>query len=196
MGEEEMNLFLQEMTGVQPLKNNTNATIVEQKVSTQAQDARRKQLEMSEQLAKLTTDINGIEPIASDAIVEFKRDGVQEAVFQRLSRGGYPIKREIELQQLKVKQAREVLYLQLQHSRDRGERSIIVIHGKGVNTKPIPALTKSFVVAWLAQIDEVLAFHTAQNHHGGTGALYVMLAKSEQQRIETKEANHKGVNIR
>ncbi|MGP1782724.1 DNA endonuclease SmrA, partial [Shewanella frigidimarina] len=78
MGEEEMNLFLQEMTGVQPLKNNTNATIVEQKVSTQAQDARRKQLEMSEQLAKLTTDINGIEPIASDAIVEFKRDGVQE----------------------------------------------------------------------------------------------------------------------
>ncbi|ABZ76508.1 Smr protein/MutS2 [Shewanella halifaxensis HAW-EB4] len=196
MGEEEMTLFLQEMSGVQPLKHNTNATIAEQTVSTQAQNARRKQLEMSEQLAKLTTDINAIEPIASDAIIEFKRDGVQDAVFQRFSRGGYPIKHEILLHQLKVQQAREALYNEIQKSRQKGERSILVIHGKGVNSKPIPALMKSFVASWLEQIDEVLAFHSAQVHHGGTGALYVMLAKSEQKRIETQESNHKGVNIR
>lgn len=196
MGEEEMTLFLEEMANVRPLKSNTASTIGEQKVSTQAQSLRRAQLQMSEQLAKLVTDVNMMTPVAPDAIIEFKRDGVQDAVFHRFSRGGYPIKHEILLHQLKIQQAREVLYNEIQKSREKGERSILVIHGKGVNTKPIPALMKSFVASWLEQIDEVLAYHSAQAHHGGTGALYVMLAKSEQKRIETKESNHKGVNIR
>ncbi|GIU18712.1 DNA mismatch repair protein MutS [Shewanella sp. MBTL60-007] len=196
MGEEDMSLFLEEMANVRPLKNNTASTIGEQKVSTQAQNLRRAQLQMSEQLAKLATDVNEIEPAEPEAIIEFKRDGVQDAVFHRFSRGGYPIKHEILLHQLKVQQAREVLYNEIQKSRQKGERSILVVHGKGVNSKPIAGLMKSFVANWLEQIDEVLAYHSAQTHHGGAGALYVMLAKSEQKRIETKETNHKGVNIR
>ncbi|GIU49123.1 DNA mismatch repair protein MutS [Shewanella sairae] len=196
MVEDEMRLFLDEMAGVQPLKNNTTTTISEQKVSTQAQDARRKQLQMSEQLAKLTLDPNLILPVLPDAIVEFKRDGVQEAVFHRLSLGGYPVKHEIDLHTLKATQAREALYQQIQISRERGERSIVVIHGKGAKSKPYPGLMKSFVVTWLQEIEEVLAFHSAQRQHGGTGALYVMLVKSEQKRIETRETNHKGVNVR
>ncbi|MDR8523995.1 DNA endonuclease SmrA [Shewanella fidelis] len=196
MGDDEMSLFLEEMAGVQPLKNNTTATISEKAVSTQAQDARRKQLQMSEQLALLTLDPHLITASEPDAIVEFKRDGVQEAVFHRLRLGGYPSKFEIDLHMLKPQQAREVLYQQIILARERGERNIIVIHGKGAKTKPYPALMKSFAINWLEQIDEVLAFHSAQLRHGGAGALYVMLAKSEQKRIETKETNHKGVNVR
>ncbi|MCL1144624.1 DNA endonuclease SmrA [Shewanella marinintestina] len=196
MVEEEMSLFLSEMAGVQPLKNNTTTTISEQKVSTEAQNLRRKQLQVSEQLAKLTLDPNLITAILPDAIVEFKRDGVQEAVFHRLSLGGYPIKYEIDLHMLKVSQAREALYQQILASRARGERCILVIHGKGAKAKPFPGLMKSFVASWLEQIEEVLAFHSAQRHHGGTGALYVMLTKSEQKRIETRETNHKGVKVR
>ncbi|ABV87661.1 Smr protein/MutS2 [Shewanella pealeana ATCC 700345] len=196
MGEEDMTLFLEEMASVRPLKNNTSCTIWEQKASTQAQAACRSQLEMSEHLSKLTTQVQEVNPVAPEDVVEFKRDGVQEAVFHRLSRGDYPVKYEVLLHQLKVAQAREVLYNEIQKSREKGERSILVIHGKGANTKPIPALMKSFVVTWLEQIDEVLAFHSAQTHHGGTGALYVMLTKSEQKRIEARETNHKGVKVR
>lgn len=196
MGDDEMSLFLEEMAGVQPLKSNTTTTVSEKAVSTEAQDARRKQLQMSEQLALLTLDPHLVTASEPDAMVEFKRDGVQDEVFHRLSLGGYPCKFEVDLHMLKPQQAREALYQQIQIGRERGERNIMVIHGKGVKSKPFPALMKSFVINWLEQIDEVLAFHSAQRRHGGTGALYVMLAKSEQKRIEAKETNHKGVNVR
>ncbi|MCV6604775.1 MAG: Smr/MutS family endonuclease, partial [Porticoccaceae bacterium] len=61
-----------------------------------------------------------------------------------------------------------------------------VTHGKG-EMRHKPALLKSCVNHWLRQLDVVLAFHTAQRHHGGSGATYVMLRKSDTQKDENRE---------
>jgi hypothetical protein len=45
-------------------------------------------------------------------------------------------------------------------------------------------------------MDEVLAFHSAQPQHGGTGATYVMLRKSAEKRVENLERHHKGIKSR
>ncbi|MFM7275513.1 MAG: Smr/MutS family protein, partial [Gammaproteobacteria bacterium] len=57
----------------------------------------------------------------------------------------------------------------------------------GVDRKP-PALLKSCIAFWLPQLPEVLAFHSAPRHLGGTGATVVLLRKSERARQENFEA--------
>ena len=196
MLEEDMTMFMNEMSGVTPLKNNLTNAPVNSIKATDPQLLRRKELETNESLLKLTLDVNQIKALEPDKIIGFKRDGVQSAVFDRLSSGGYRIASEVDIHQLKLALAREVLFQSIEQAMGLGQRSILVIHGKGAKSKPIAALMKSFTVTWLTQIDSVLAFHSAKPHHGGTGALYVMLTKSAQKRIETQEVNHKGANAR
>ena len=49
------------------------------------------------------------------------------------------------------------------------------------------AKIKSYVNHWLREIPEVLAYHSAQRHHGGVGAVYVLLRKSEQKKQQNRE---------
>ena len=64
-------------------------------------------------------------------------------------------------------------------------------HGTKTDCKvgyPVPA---GAVVHWLPQISEVLAFHSAQRHHGGTGAVYILLKKSDTKRKENLEKHQR-----
>lgn len=196
MLEDDTALFMNEMLGVTPMKKNLTSASVHSVKATAPQLQRRRDLEANESLLKLTLDVNQIKALEPEKIVGFKRDGVQSAVFERLSSGGYRIASEVDLHQLKLALAREVLFQSIEQAIALGQRSILVIHGKGAKSKPIAALMKSFTVTWLTQIDSVLAFHSAKPHHGGAGALYVMLTKSAQKRIETQEFNHKGASTR
>ena len=45
---------------------------------------------------------------------------------------------------------------------------------------------------WLRELDTVQAFHSAQPRHGGTGAVYVLLRKSEEKKRENREKFAKG----
>ena len=51
---------------------------------------------------------------------------------------------------------------------------------------------KSYVNHWLRELDEVIAYHTAQPMHGGFGATYVLLKKHPQQKLINREKNKKG----
>ena len=53
------------------------------------------------------------------------------------------------------------------------------------------ALLKSCVALWLPQFEEVLAFHSAPRHMGGTGATCVLLRKSDRARQENFEKHSK-----
>jgi DNA-nicking Smr family endonuclease len=53
-------------------------------------------------------------------------------------------------------------------------------------------LKKSYVNHWLRELDEVIAYHTAQPMHGGFGATYVLLKKHPQQKLINREKNKKG----
>ena len=66
-------------------------------------------------------------------------------------------------------------------------RTLIILHGKGDRNPDRVALLKSHLSVWLPQIDEVMAFHSAQKQHGGTGAVYVMLKKGEKSKQTNRE---------
>jgi DNA-nicking Smr family endonuclease len=69
-------------------------------------------------------------------------------------------------------------------------RTVIISHGKGERSEP-KALLKSHVNRWLRHLDEVMAFYTALPRHGGYGAVYVMLRKSPEKKLENKERHER-----
>jgi DNA-nicking Smr family endonuclease len=119
-------------------------------------------------------------------LLSFVRPGVQHGVFKNLRQGKYEIQSTLDLHRNTVEQARQALWVFLQDCQSHGVRCALVTHGKGENREH-PAKLKSCVNHWLQQVDQVLAFHTAQKQHGGSGATYLLLKKSAQARLRTGE---------
>jgi len=46
---------------------------------------------------------------------------------------------------------------------------------------------KSYLAQWLVELEQVQVFHSALQHHGGVGAVYVLLRKSEVKRQQNRE---------
>lgn len=196
MVNDDVSSFLDEMVGVKPLSGSDQVRPIHNGDISVSQLARKNAAQVSEALLLLTTDINLINPVEPQEVISVCRDGVQMPVFKQLSAGKYKFLSELDLHALNMRQARETLYHYIEDRYDKGERCVLIIHGKGFKSKPINALIKSCVVNWLSNLDKVLAFHSAKREHGGTGALYVMLSKSENKRIESREQNHKGSGFR
>jgi DNA-nicking Smr family endonuclease len=130
-----------------------------------------------------TTDIPLVAPYDE---LSFLRPGVQHGVFRRLRLGEYRVETRLDLHGLGVEQAREAVFRLVRDCLKHDLRVCLLSHGRGAERKP-PALLKSCVAFWLPQLNEVLAFHSAPRHLGGTGATVVLLRKSERARQENFE---------
>ncbi|MEF1284613.1 DNA endonuclease SmrA [Vibrio sp. M250220] len=187
--DDEFGLFQQMMGDVKPLKQDTT----EHKKHHQVTDA---QLAKREAAIWLTEDdpeylsIDHAEMIKPDDVIEFKRDGVQDGVYKKLRLAKYPIQARLDLHKRTLEQARDEMAKFLKQCMRMDIRTVVIVHGKGERSNP-PALMKSFVARWLKQIKEVQCVHSAQRFHGGTGAVYVLLRKSAEKKIETRERHQK-----
>lgn len=119
-------------------------------------------------------------------ILEWKKDGVQHEVFRKLKSGRYSIQGSLDLHGCTVKEARIEMFKFLNVALAKGWRTLLIAHGRG-ELSATPARIKSRVAHWLEQIPEVIAFHSAQNRHGGTGAVYALLKKTPLKKDENRE---------
>ncbi|MFC6633497.1 DNA endonuclease SmrA [Microbulbifer taiwanensis] len=122
--------------------------------------------------------------------LEFKRDGVQNGVYRNLRLGKYQVDARLDLHRYTVEMARRAVLEFVRDCVEADVRCALITHGKGEGRKQ-PALLKSCVNNWLPQLQEVLAFHSAQKQHGGLGATYVLLRKSERKRQENLEQHQR-----
>lgn len=127
-----------------------------------------------------------VKQLAPHELVSWKKDGVQEGVFKKLRLGQYPLEGRLDLHRKTVKEAREELFDFTRLALAKGWRCVLINHGRGERS-PTPARIKSYTIAWLSQIPEVLAYHHPERRHGGAGAVYVLLRKSAAQREENRE---------
>lgn len=134
--------------------------------------------------ARLT--LGDVPQLAPHDIVGWKRDGVQDGVFKNLKLGRYPIEAQLDLHRKTVKESRAEVLRFVRLAQAKGWRSVLVSHGRGERS-PTPARIKSYVVHWLSQMDEVLAFHSAERRHGGVGSVYVLLRKSKDKSEENRQ---------
>ena len=153
---------------------------------------RRKAAQRDEIQCKNSLDAPSvIEQVDPYDILSFLRPGVQYAVFKKLRQGKYEIQSTLDLHRKTVEQSRQSVWAFLKDCQTHGIRCALITHGKGEGREQ-PAKLKSCVNHWLRQVDQVLAFHTAQKQHGGSGATYVLIKKNAQARQCTSEELDRG----
>lgn len=112
--------------------------------------------------------------------VEGHRVDVPPDFVRRLRRGGFPIDGSLDLHGRSAAESRELLANFLRDKRARGERCVLVIHGKGEHSPGGAPVLRGEISAWLSQgaaSVHVAAFATAEKADGGEGALYVLLRR-------------------
>ena len=107
--------------------------------------------------------------------VEFVRPGLQRREIRRLRRGYRVVEDRLDLHGLFVSEAERAVLEFIGRSRGRGLRCVCIIHGKGQNSAKGRPVLKAAVDRWLRRCDDVLAFCTAPDNAGGTGAVHVLL---------------------
>lgn len=123
----------------------------------------------------LATDITAM--VGPCDLLEWRKTGIQDSVYRKLRLGKLPIEASLDLHHMTVAQAREAVFKFIHTCQQANLRTVVITHGKGIQS-PVPAKLKSFVNHWLPQLPAVLAFHSTQPLHGGTGAVYVLIQKN------------------
>jgi DNA-nicking Smr family endonuclease len=112
--------------------------------------------------------------------VEGRRVDLPVATLRRLRRGEIAVDARIDLHGMSLGEARPHLELFVRTMRARGERCVLVIHGKGRHSPAGVGVLRGEIAAWLSQgsaSESVAAFATAREDDGGEGAVYVLLRK-------------------
>jgi DNA-nicking Smr family endonuclease len=122
----------------------------------------------------LAGDIDEIETGAGEAL-HFHRPSVGRRTMRKLARGNFAVQGEIDLHGMTVPEAKSALREFISESGYRGHTCVRVVHGKGLGSGDRGPVLKSKVNNWLRRWDEVLAFVSTRQVHGGTGAVYVLL---------------------
>lgn len=152
-----------------------------ERLSRNADDAARVDAEaVHEHLRTLVEGQARFEVEDDGARVAGRRVDVPFDALRRLRRGLLPIDARIDLHGFGAREARTQLELFLRTMRSRGERCVLVIHGKGAHSPDGSGVLRGEIAAWLSQSaasEHVAAFATATGGDGGEGAVYVLLRR-------------------
>ncbi len=156
----------------------------------EAQLARRAQAEAAPEASNFLSD-EFVDLLPPHDPVEYRRDGIQTGVLERLRHGGYAPEARLHLLKQPVGHCRRELFRFIQDGIAHDLRCLLVVHGRGKALDSHANIVRSYVAKWLMQFDEVQAYASAQPAHGGIGATYVMLRKSERARARNRERQQK-----
>ncbi|RTE67573.1 DNA mismatch repair protein MutS [Amphritea opalescens] len=110
----------------------------------------------------------------------FAAPGVQLKLMKRLKQGHVPWDAGLDLHGYTLDDARTELGSFIRECSNQQLRCVMVIHGKSNSIEGQHARMKSYVNDWLRQMNQVIAFSSAQPKDGGTGALYVLLKRANK----------------
>jgi len=169
---DEARLFREAVRGVRPLGSRAPEPRPP-KVRPRARFTRAdREAVLRESLAGDSTD----PALAGGEELIFHRPQVQPGVLRRLRRGEYRVQREIDLHGLTVTEAKRALRQFLIDALEHEVRCVRIIHGKGLRSGHRGPVLKAAVNAVLRRTGAVLAYVSARQVDGGTGAVYVLLS--------------------
>ncbi|WP_312947284.1 DNA endonuclease SmrA [Superficieibacter sp.] len=185
MNLDDKSLFLDAVKDVQPLKRCHDA-----KWSADRHTRKRPERPDMLQLDNfLTTGFLDIVPLETP--LEFKREGLQNGVLEKLRLGKYGQQASLNLLRQPVEQCRQKLFAFITGASRQGLRNLLIVHGKGRDDNAHANIIRSYLARWLTEFNDVQAFCVAAPHHGGSGACYVALRKSSEAKLENWERHAK-----
>jgi len=174
----EEELFRREMLGVQRIEG--GAEIVPPPREIPSLRPRDDEAEAMAELADLVDGRGIFDFTESDEYIEGIAEGLNRRLLKRLRQGQFAVQAHLDLHGKTRAEARQEVEQFVVTSRQQGRRCVLIVHGRGLNSKDqIPVLKESLKV-WLARgriARSVLAFCTARPSDGGAGAAYVLLRR-------------------
>lgn len=136
-------------------------------------------------LSDLVTGVARFDITDTREYVEGAVVGLDARILRRLRRGDYSWQAHVDLHGFTTTEAREVVERFVAESYRAAHRCLLIVHGRGLNSKDQTPVLKERLKSWLARgrIGKVvLAFATARPCDGGAGALYVLLRRDRRAR--------------
>jgi len=166
------NLFQRLMSDAKPLKIKERVPPASSKPQPKA---RFKRADDQAVLAEsLDINIDDLEESSGESL-RFQRSSVGRTTMRMLARGSYAIQAEIDLHGMTLAEARPRLESFISRCARSQKLCIRIVHGKGLGSGERGPVLKRAVDRWLRKWDAVLAFVSARQVDGGTGAVYVLL---------------------
>jgi len=174
ISEEDSALFRQAVGNIKPLKQDS---IVHNKPKPSATPSRIEEDDRPARQALHDSEYDQNLLERGDELF-FSRPGIQKQMIRKLRRGQVKIEDELDLHGLSVEMARTTLTDFLADCHSHSYRCVRIIHGKGIGSESKKPVIKNKVNNWLRQRDDVMAFCSALQADGGTGAVYCLLKRN------------------
>lgn len=182
--EEDVESFHRLMSGVAPLVDRGRVPKKGEDVGrTRLAPPSRAEEEAEQARARLRALVAGdarFEVMDDGRHVEGRRVDVPPAELRKLRCGQRPVDGRLDLHGKTAAEAREEIARFLGAMRARGERCVLLIHGKGKGSPGGSGVLRGEIAAWLSQgpaSAHVDAFASADAEDGGEGAVYVQLRR-------------------
>ncbi|MFO1504735.1 MAG: Smr/MutS family protein [Steroidobacteraceae bacterium] len=180
MDDEDRALFRQAMRGVRRLR------LPVRQAGPRPRLAPRARFTRMERAAVLHESLAGA-PSPLDPVVEsgdallFRRASISETIFRKLRAGQYRVDGEIDLHGLIAADVEPALRAFLAEAMQQDARVVRVVHGKGRRSGHRGPVLKLVASRYLQRVGAVLAFASAREVDGGSGAILVLLAERRPQ---------------
>ena len=174
--EDEQQLFRDAVSDVKPLSK-SHDIIPEQPTLTEKPPEKIKKIIRKKILdEKPTFHLNEKHnTVSGDDVITYAKSGLQHKRFTQLKQGKIKTGATLDLHEHTSDEALIAVDGFLERCQQRGMRSVCIIHGKGHFSADNTPILKNLLNHYLRQHPRVLAFHSAKNWQGGTGAITVLL---------------------
>jgi DNA-nicking Smr family endonuclease len=172
--EDDAALFRDAIGHVRPLAREHEALPAGPRPVPEPEQSRLDEARVRDELLTHAIDHGAIE--LGDEIMYLKQ-GQPSRLLQKLRRGQFSVRAEIDLHEMSVAVAREAIRQFLDDCRRHDELCVRIVHGKGLRSKAQGPVLKQMPHALLRRRADVLAFTSARPAQGGTGAVVVLLQR-------------------
>lgn len=166
-------MFRQAMSDTVPLQQEMRAA-KPRRVVAKARFARAEQRLVLKESMQADDDIRDIH---SEDSLRFHRESVGKRTLRKLARGNFAVQDELDLHGMTVAEAHQALQQFITDACLRGFTCVRIVHGKGLGSGARGPVLKRKVASLLRRWQQVLAFVSARQGDGGSGAVYVLLSK-------------------
>ena len=181
--EDDGDLFQRERVGVQPLTPAARRRVAPPPPAPAQRAVTDPDAEALAALSDLVTGAGPFDVADTVECVEGAVAGLDRRVLRRLRAGDFAVQSHIDLHGMTASEARDAVDRYLTRAHHYGQRCVLIVHGRGRNSKDQVPVLKQRLTAWLARgtwARLVLAFASARACDGGAGALYVLLRRQRQ----------------
>lgn len=178
-------LFLRAVADVRPLGERERDRVAGAPPAIAARPVTHPDGEVLDELAGLVAGTAPFDIADSDEYVEGAAAGVDRRILRRLRAGEFARQAHLDLHGLTAEEARVAVESFLVRAHANNHRCVLIVHGRGRNSKDQVPVLKARLKTWLASgrcTRMILAFTSARPCDGGVGALYVLLRRNRQGR--------------